>query len=213
MSRPLAMAALLSALLAPAPADAGISPLVETYAGAVIGRFSSAAQHRADPRYAEVEGAIVRIWPERSDGIWIYQEQAILSGAADREAARRKPYFQRVGRLYDRGDGTIGRETFAIREPSRFVGLGQPGYAGPSISPADLGEGGCPLVVEAAGHGFFTGSSGRCPNSHRGASFMRSVSVVAGDRFVNWDRGFDAEGRLVWGPDSGGYVFDRLAPR
>jgi hypothetical protein len=206
------LAALATALLS-MPAQAEISPLVDAYANAVIGRFSSAAQHRADPRYAEVEGAIVRIWPDRADGIWIYQEQAILSGAADRDAARRAPYFQRVSRLHDRGDGTIGRETFTIRDPARFVGLGQPGYAGPAITPADLGEGGCPLIVESAGHGYFTGSSGSCPNSHRGAVSMRSVSVVAGERFVNWDRGFDAEGRLVWGPEAGGYVFDRLAPR
>jgi hypothetical protein len=212
MAHILPLAAGLAAMLAASAAGAGVSPLVVSYAGAVIGQFSSAAQHRADPRYAEVEGAIVRIWPERTDGIWIYQEQAIVSGAEDREAARKRPYFQRVGRLHDREDGTIGRETYAIREPGRFVGLGQPGYSGPPLTPGDLGEAGCPLVVEAAGHGFFTGSSGSCPNSHRGAVSMRSVSVVAPDRFANWDRGFDAEGRLVWGPEAGGYVFDRRVP-
>ncbi len=194
----------------PASAQPAVSPAVEAYAEAITGRFSSAGQHAADPRYAEVEGNVTRIWLARTDGIWIYQEQAILSGASDRAAARARPYFQRISRLFDRGDGSIGRETFPLLEAGRFVGLGMAGYRGPIPTPADLGPAGCPLVIEAAGHGHFTGTSGDCPSSHRGAVRMRSVSVVAGTRLVNWDRGFDAAGRQVWGPEAGGYVFELI---
>ena len=27
--------------------------------------------------------------------------------------------------------------------------------------------------------------------------------------YVNWDRGFDAEGAHVWGPADGGYIFEK----
>ncbi len=195
------------ALAQPAPAA---GPLLEAYARAVTGTFSSARQHAADPAYAEVEAHVLRIWPERTDGVWIYQEQAILSGTADREAARARPYFQRVSRISAEADGTLVRETFAIADPARFVGMWRPGFQGPALTPADLGEPGCPIRIEAAGHGHFTGTSGSCPNRHRGAVSMRSVSVVTPDRFVNWDRGFDADGRQVWGPEAGGYVFLRI---
>jgi hypothetical protein len=210
---------LLASLLIPASLCAAapgassplpIPPLLESYVRVTTGTFSSLAQHRADPAYAEVEVHVVRIWPERADGVWLYQEQAILSGTSDREAARARPYFQRVSRISAQPDGTLLRETFALRDPGRFVGLWRGDHRGPALTPADLGEAGCPIRIEAAGHGHFAGTSGACPNRHRGASAMRSVSVIAPDRFVNWDRGFDRDGRLVWGPEAGGYVFVRV---
>jgi hypothetical protein len=213
MRRSLALS-LATLLLLPVPGPKGEAHARDTaldaYGRAVIGRFTSVEQHRANPAYAEVEARVVRIWPEREDGLWIYQEQAILSGAADRDAARARPYFQRVSRISTEPDGTLLRETFAIQEPARFVGLGGEGYGGPALRQEDLGEAGCPIRIEAAGHGHFAAMSGACPNSHRGAVSMRSASVLAGDRLVNWDRGFGADGRQLWGPEAGGYVFVRM---
>ncbi len=59
--------ALLRAASQPQPIvilERPVDPL-EAYAATVSGTFSSAAQHRADPAYDEVEARIVRIWPER----------------------------------------------------------------------------------------------------------------------------------------------------
>jgi hypothetical protein len=34
--------------------------------------------------------------------------------------------------------------------------------------------------------------------------------TIKEDRVIGWDRGWDAEGNQVWGPDSGGYIFRKV---
>ena len=43
-------------------------------------------------------------------------------------------------------------------------------------------------------------------------SRVRELAEIRADRIVSWDRGFDAEGRQVWGAENGPYVFDKLGP-
>lgn len=196
-------------LTAATAADAG--PLLDDYAGVTLGRFSSLAQHEADSRYDEVEARIVRIWPERTDGLWVYQEQAVLTRpGVSREAALAAPYFQRIGHIREMPDGTLRRANYVLKEPARFVGLGAPGYAGPVPRPDDLGAEGCANTIRPVAAGHYIATTSDCANSFRGAVSMLSLSITTRDTHANWDRGFDAQGRRVWGPESGGYVFRRL---
>ncbi|HRW89883.1 MAG TPA: CpcT/CpeT family chromophore lyase, partial [Flavobacteriales bacterium] len=55
----------------------------------MTGSFSSAAQAEADTNYYAIELEMARIWPERTDGVWLYVEQAVA-------AKKEKPYRQRV---------------------------------------------------------------------------------------------------------------------
>lgn len=196
-----------------APVAAAPDPLVEDYATHATGSFTSAAQAAADPAYEEVEAEVARLWPERADGAWLYQEQAILRRGADRQAAKAAPYFQRVGHVVRLPDGRVRRDNYVLKDPRRFVGFGRPGYAGPPITPDDLGEAGCHNILERAAPGFWTSRTEECLNAHRGAVRMTSLGILAGDRFANWDRGFGADGAQVWGPRAGGYVFIRTSAR
>jgi hypothetical protein len=136
----LAAAALVLAAAAPAQA----APLLDGYAASSIGRFSSLAQHRSDPRYDEVEAVIVPIWPERTDGLWLYQEQAVLTrpGMA-RVDALKAPYFQRIGQVTEATDGTLRRANFSLKNPARFIGLGRAGYVGPMPVPEAVPTASC----------------------------------------------------------------------
>ncbi|MFQ3666123.1 MAG: chromophore lyase CpcT/CpeT [Sphingomonadaceae bacterium] len=183
------------------PAAALPAPLLD-YAETVTGRFTSAAQAAADPRYDRVDAHVVRLWPERTDALWLYQEQTI--------AGAPRPYFQRVARVVLQPDGTVFRDNHALKAPERFAGFGLPGYTGPAITPDDLGPAGCPTLHDQAGPGAWTGRTTECPSSHRGAAYMVSRAILLRDRLWNWDRGFDTTGRQVWGPEAGGYVFDRV---
>ena len=81
------------------------------------------------------------------------------------------------------------------------------------MKPGDLTElVGCDTVVTRAGTGRFEGATvgNRCRNSYKGASYAISHSVLTVDEMVNWDRGFNAAGELVWGPAAGGYRFRRV---
>jgi hypothetical protein len=63
-----------------------------------------------------------------------------------------------------------------------------------------------------AGIGRFEGATtgSGCRNSYKGASYAISQSVLTADEMVNWDRGFNAAGELVWGSAAGGYQFRRV---
>jgi hypothetical protein len=197
------MLRLLILLLAATPA-AALPPSLLDYAQTVTGRFSSAAQARGSPGYQEVEAHVVRLWPEREDALWLYQEQTIIGEGP------MQPYFQRVARVVMQADGVAYRDNFVLKNPLRFAGFGRPGYAGPRIAPEDLGPAGCATLHEHVAPGAWTGRTMDCPSSHRGAVRMVSRAILLRDRVWNWDRGFDAEGRQVWGPEAGGYVFDRV---
>lgn len=201
--------AIVGALLAATQATA--DPLLDAYVTSSVGGFSTAAQHAADPRIDVAEAQIARLWPESTDGIWVYHEQALVNRPGMTEAAARAaPYFQRIGHIVRRPDGSLWRDNHSIKDAKRFVGLGQPGYAGPRPTRADLGEAGCANIITSVAAGHFTATTSGCANTYRGAASMRSLAIITPDTYANWDRGFDAAGGRVWGPVDGGYIFRRI---
>ena len=53
------------------------------------GSFSSEKQSIKDTNYFDIRLQMKRIWKDRTDGIWLYVEQAVST-------AQQKPYRQRV---------------------------------------------------------------------------------------------------------------------
>jgi hypothetical protein len=201
----------LLALQAAVPAEI---PLAEAYAAQVVGSYSSIAQHRADPRYDEVEARVIRIWPERTDGVWLYQEQAIVNQPnTDAAIARSRPYFQFVARVTPLGNGLLRRDNFRVSDRARWVGMTAGDARLASLSPADLEAASCHNRIELISPGYWTGRTESCTNSYRGAAYMESRSISTPTGFINWDRGFSVGGEHVWGPRWGGYVFDRVSER
>lgn len=187
-------------------AAAALDPELADYAAVATGRFSSLAQHRRDARYDEVEVRVVRIWPERADGLWLYQEQAIANQSGKtREQALAAPYFQFVARVVPLRSGVLRRDNFRVRDGGRFAGarVGQ-------LSQADLMEASCHNRIERVAPGWFTAVTESCANRYKGASWMQSLAVTTAQTHVNWDRGFDQAGHRVWGPEAGGYIFNRV---
>lgn len=188
-------------------AAAALDPMLADYAQAAIGHFSSAAQHRRDPAYDEVEVRVVRIWPERTDGLWLYQEQAIVNQPGkSRDQALAAPYFQFVAHVVTLKAGSIRRDNFRVRDAGRFTGARVE-----ALAQADLMEASCHNRIDRIASGWFVGTTESCVNRYKGAAWMLSLSVLTARTYVNWDRGFDASGTRIWGPAQGGYIFDRLS--
>ena len=173
----------------------------------MTGTFRSAAQAEANPEYFDVRLVMAPIWSERSDGPWLYVEQAIGS-------ALERPYRQRVYHLVDEGT-QVRSEVYALPgEPLDFAGAFSDPDAFAGLTPEDLEwRRGCDILLQRSGSAF-AGSTveNACESSLRGASFATSEVVVEPDRLTSWDRGFDAQGEQVWGAEAGAYVFDRIAP-
>jgi uncharacterized protein (DUF1330 family) len=197
------LAGIALALLGMSSAQAGA---LDDFVRLQVGSFTSEAQAKQDARYDAITWHIAEIWNDDDpDERWLYTESWMPAAPA--------PYMQRISRLRQEADGTISARRYTLPEAPRFVGAWQEPAKFADLKPADLAElHGCDAVITRAGAGRFEGSTlgVRCRNSYKGASYAISQSVLTADEMVNWDRGFDANGNLAWGPAAGGYRFRRV---
>jgi hypothetical protein len=183
-------------------------PDLDRLATWMSGRFSSAAQAETDPEYLDVRLTVTPIWTDRSDGRWLYVEQA-LGASLDR------PYRQRVYRVVRGEDGSLESRVYLLPDPAAYVGAGADPSRFAALSRERLvPRNGCTVVLRPDGPDAFAGSTtGRaCPSELRGAAYATSEVRVTADALRSWDRGFDAEGKQVWGAEKGPYLFLRVAP-
>lgn len=174
-----------------------------------MGVFDSKKQSETDPEYFNVQLHMVRIWAERTDGIWLYVEQAM----ADRAD---QPYRQRVYQVHRREDGKLVSEVFLLpgkpEEVLKFAGAWKAEEPLRELSPEKLvGKAGCAMVMTAVGEGVFKGGTEgkNCPSELRGASYAVSEAEITPKQLRTWDRGYDKQDKQVWGAKKGPYVFDR----
>lgn len=185
------------------PAPVGPTP-VEELAQWMEGSFDSAAQAARDPRYLDVRLSLTRIFPERDDGPWLYVEQAV-AGSLDR------PYRQRVYRLVALDDGRVESQVYTLPgDPLAYAGAGRDPTKLATLDPATLvAREGCAIELEHVDASTWRGSTrGQgCASNLSNASYATSEVVVTSALLKSWDRGFDAEGRQVWGATAGPYEF------
>lgn len=169
----------------------------------MTGAFSSARQAEDNPSYLDIRLHMVRIWPQRTDGIWLYVEQA-------RADYLDRPYRQRVYHLTSRADGSLESKVHTFPDPLSRAGEWRKPQPMADLSPENLTEReGCSIFMTRTSSGQFLGSTQarNCPSDLSGAAYATSEVSITPDLLVSWDRGFDSQGRQVWGPVSGGYRF------
>lgn len=175
----------------------------------LVGSFSSAAQAKADPQnFLDIRLEMVEIWPERTDGAWLYVEQAAATALA-------RPYRQRIYRVREIGPGVWESAVFSLPGNAlSWAGLWRTPEAFDALTPSDLIErAGCAITLrlDPDGSRFEGSTTGTgCASSIAGASYATSEVVLEAGRLTTWDRGYASEGEQVWGSEAGPYVFDRL---
>ncbi len=200
--------ALSTLLLAGVPA-AGTEPpsRVEEVAALLTGTFDSSAQSGSDPDgYRAVRLVAVRVPASRlgAGAPVLYVEQALLE-SPDR------PYRQRFYRIEETADGGVVSRVFEPKEPIAVSGKWR--------DPSDLALYGAGDVVERLGcavrlmrtdDGWRGSTEGKgCPSALAGARWATSEVTLRPGRMESWDRGYDVNGRQVWGARNGHYVFER----
>lgn len=169
------------------------------------GSFTSEEQSKLDSNYYNIHLEMVRIWPERKDGIWLYVEQA-ANWALD------KPYRQRVYKLTDEGCGDVYKSAvFTFKDPLRFAGAFIDKDLLGNLTVDSLSEKlGCHIILKYSDCEF-NGSTEdiTCASELRGSSFATSEVSISKYEIRSWDRGFDEEGKQVWGARTGPYIFKK----
>lgn len=169
----------------------------------MTGFFSSARQAESDPDYHPITLHMTRIWKERSDGFWLYVEQALQD---------KPPYRQRVYHVTSLASTTFQSAVFELENPLQYAGSWNSPDVFDSIGPENLiPRPGC-VITLAFEQGVFSGSTTgkECLSDHRDAVYVTSEVTITSRQLVSWDRGFDANDQLVWGAEKGGYVFDKI---
>lgn len=168
----------------------------------MTGSFSSAEQAKTDTNYYDIRLEMIEIWKDRTDGPWIYVEQAVAE-------YKDKPYRQRVYQLVQEKE-IVKSVVYSLDNPLRFAGEYKKEVPLNGLSPDSLRiREGCAVYLNKISQESFQGSTkeNECISNHRGASYATSEVTVKKDRILSWDRGFDTDGIQVWGAEKGGYVF------
>lgn len=195
--------ALLSGACAPAPEPAPTR--LDHLAAWMTGSFSSADQAAADTLFLDIRLRMAPVWSHRTDGPWLYVEQA---AATDLDT----PYRQRIYHLAERPDGVLESAVLEIPDPLRFAGAWRTGDLGALTPDSLLARPGCSVLLTwDPDGGRYAGSTPgtECLSQLRGAAWATSEVTVTAEGITSWDRGWNAAGEQVWGSRHGAYVFDR----
>lgn len=172
----------------------------------MTGYFSSQSQAAKDSDYFDVRLRMTPIWKNRTDGFWLYVEQAM----AEYES---RPYRQRVYHVTQVNDTTFESAVFGFADPTIYIGEWQKPEPLGNLSPDSIRlKEGCSIILYRRGEFAFSGSTvgNGCASDLRGADYTTSEVTISKNQIISWDRGFDKDGNQVWGARKGGYVFKKL---
>lgn len=168
------------------------------------GYFSSEAQSKQDSDYYDIRLRMIPIWPDRSDGYWLYVEQAMST-------ALEKPYRQRIYQVVALTDSTFESRVYEFDNPLQYANAWKDVRKLDSLREGRLQlREGCSIRLQYhSSEQVFSGKTDEksCSSALRGASYATSEVRIDAGGLLSWDRGWDANGKQVWGAVKGGYHF------
>jgi CpeT protein len=182
------------------------STLLSTLISYMVGSFDSQDQAAKQPDdFMDIRLHMAPIWPARTDAKWLYIEQAT-------GARQDRPYRQRIYRVTQIDATTFRSEVFELPgDPLKFAGAFADTSKLNSVTPEALKlRDGCDItLVYNPANATFTGSTREraCPSDLRGAAYASSDVTISSSMLISWDRGFNSEGKQVWGAEKAGYQF------
>ncbi len=174
----------------------------------MTGFFTSEQQSLADSSYYNIHLHMTQVWTERTDGYWLYVEQAMASAA-------QRPYRQRIYQLFRQDDSTLVSKVYEMNAPLRFAGAWNNTALLQQLTTDSLqARQGCAIYLRRDEKGRFSGSTpgNECLSSLRGAAYATSEVVIDKQAMTSWDRGWNQSGQQVWGAVKGGYHFVKQNP-
>jgi len=172
----------------------------------MTGSFSSLEQALDDSSFFDIRLEMVPIWKERSDGYWLYVEQAVASHLS-------RPYRQRVYFLQQLGDTAFESIIYEMPEPEKYANQWRTEKPLGDLTPDSLiVREGCSIIIQCEGDSVFVGSTveDNCKSNYRGASYATSEVRITSNTLYSWDRGFDSTDTQIWGAAGSGYIFNKI---
>lgn len=172
------------------------------------GVMDTTAQAKVNPKAPSVQMTTCRVQVidtnNTSSAIFLYQEQALTSKLS-------QPYRQRFLEISPHSETqTVRSLSFRPTQPERWAGFCNQPDAQRTLQSRDLGNPVCSVFLKQTQRGFMgeTPPEG-CPTNARGAVRITNTIELNTSGMNTWDRGFDANGKQVWGAQSESYQFKR----
>jgi CpeT/CpcT family (DUF1001) len=202
---PIGFFALVTGFAAPAAPAADLTQQAEQVVQHLEGILSTAQRAAANPQVANVTMTTCRVQvaDPPAGSIYLYQEQAI----ADKLP---QPYRQRILEIRPSATSqTIRSRSYKLADQAKWVNFcDRPSR---QIQPQDFPIVVCSVFLKPTAEGFsgMTEATG-CPANVRGAVTIRNRIRLHPHGMDTWDRGYDAQGKQVWGAGDAPYQFLRL---
>ena len=186
------------------PGGGKTDPALDKFSRLLIGDFSSKEQATKDTSYFHITLSMTRIWEEKTDGIWLYVEQAMAS-------KKDKPYRQRVYHLTHPSEEVFASDIYMIANAAEVIGLKNDAAKRALLTSDKITKkDGCTVYLSAKNGVYEGGTRGaECPSDLRGARYATTKIKLKDGLLESWDQGFDSTGTQVWGATKGGYIFIR----
>jgi hypothetical protein len=175
---------------------------LEKFSQLMQGDFSSESQSKSDTSYFNISLVMTPIWSDRTDGKWLYVEQAVSSKLDN-------PYRQRVYHLQHPSANIFTSDIYTIKDAISFAGLQNDKQKKAKLT-FDLIEikDGCTVTLVKNNDIYEGGTKeNECPSELRGAKYTTTKIKLKDGELHSWDQGFDASGKQVWGATKAGYIF------
>jgi CpeT protein len=132
------------------------------------GSFSSQGKAEADTNCLGIRLEMIPIWTHRTDGYWLYVEQAVPSH-------KDRPYRQRVYHLTAK-DRAIRSEVYGLPDPLRFAGAWKAKHPLPALSPDSLLlRRGCAVILTGVSDRAFDQEDNQVWGAHMGGYVFRKI--------------------------------------
>jgi len=181
---------------------------LDTLAAWMTGSFSTHEQSLSDPDYNDYLVHLARIWKHRSDGYWLYVEQASA-------AFESQPFRQRIFHLAYENDSIIQCSNFRIENALNFVEAWRYPSIFDTVDQSSLIEReGCAVYFYRDGRDFSGRTRGKKCESHmRGSSYTTSQVRLTDTTMFVVDLWYDSDDSLVYGPKMPGYIFKKIVEK
>ncbi len=181
----------------------------------LVGVMDTSAQAASNPKISRVQMTTCQVQVQDASlakrdrpVVFLYQEQA-LAEKLD------QPYRQRFLRIAPSRDSkTVESLSFKPEQMQTWAGFCQRPKRDRQITLRDLGTPVCSVWLKRSEDEYLgrTPVDG-CPARVRGAVRITNRVRLWTDGMDTWDRGFDAQGRQVWGAESDAYQFRWVQPK
>ena len=173
----------------------------------LLGAMDSSAQAMGDRNVPDVRITTCPISVPTISATFLYQEQGLSMNLSN-------PYRQRFLQIApNRSQETVEAKAFRPANPETWIGLCDRPVSDRIVTIDKLGEATCSLFLQPEGNGYRgTTPTEGCPSNFRGAVKVTNTVFLDATTMETWDRGFDAQGKQVWGAEDISYQYRDINP-